>query len=364
MDIPPHAALGPQPLVVITPESAGLVATGLKDALEREGWRAVVSSDIAAYSASATACVVMLSPGTASDPAVTTAMDEHTNFATLIPVLIEPMPLPFARWKVAPILLGALVAEQQMAISTLLQALGSAGLGSVRPPTAPSSPSTGPAPQAAPLPVPPTQFPMPPARPYAPPASPPAVAGATRASGSRVPGGRSPYLRTLIIVLVIAVIGGGGYLFLHRQSASGNKQVGDEVSLSFQDTTGKISCKVVSASLYSGGSLRPDPGFVFVIVHVQIATVEPVPTDLFYDVSDFAAATPDGRTVSAVSAPDGGIDRGGLGHGWPNTVDGNIAIQAPQGKGFTLLWHPNAPVLGQSDGYHEGPFKWDIPAVS
>jgi hypothetical protein len=77
----------------------------LRSELQRSGWQPVISSDVAAYAPYVRVCIVILSPATVNDPAVTDAI--NANFPVLIPVLTEPMAVPYARWIVAPILIGA-----------------------------------------------------------------------------------------------------------------------------------------------------------------------------------------------------------------------------------------------------------------
>lgn len=115
---------GRSPEVLLTPPAAGEQADDLRDALRQAGWESRSAAASADDASSGRACVVILSPATSDDPTVAAALT--AGFQTLIPVLTEPMPLPFARWSAAPILYAGPPAAREAAAQALLQALAPA----------------------------------------------------------------------------------------------------------------------------------------------------------------------------------------------------------------------------------------------
>lgn len=90
-----NAPAGPRSPILMTPVAAAPAAGALRQALEQAGWQVIVAPGAASYATTVRICVVIVSPQTASDPDVSAAVS--AGFATLIPVMTTPMPVPYAQ---------------------------------------------------------------------------------------------------------------------------------------------------------------------------------------------------------------------------------------------------------------------------
>lgn len=228
---------GGSPTVVMTPVAGAQAAAEVRQALERAGWRVIVTPDPYAYIATAKACVVIFSPEIHAKAEISAAISG--GFTTLIPVTTTPMPVPFAQWAMPPVPLGLDVAQRQRAAATILQKLAQIAPGMPVTPAAPQSPAAPPvarpplasipAPQAAPVMPVATPYNPPPITPSAPIYAPP-MPGYPQPSYSQQPYGqlagypthmpksRFPaWLRNTIIIAVIAAVLIGCYTWASSQ---------------------------------------------------------------------------------------------------------------------------------------------------
>jgi hypothetical protein len=300
------APIGQPKAILMAPVAEAQAAGALRQALEQAGWQVIIAPDPRSYAASARACVVIVSPQNSAGPEVSAAIG--AGFTTLIPVMTTPMPVPYAQWAMAPVLMGADAAQQRIAATAVLQKLASLAPAAASAPTpatpstpanfAPSAPVTAPpatpfyAPQAVPpsMPLYAAQPPAAPSTPLYPQQPPPGYAppsgyapqpGYAPPSGYAPPGYAPPgyapqpygapgaypttapkpsgfpgWARNLIIIGVIAVVVIGGLLYANSQHLFNPNALSGHwsVNMTINDSSSQNNTQAADLSLTENGS--------------------------------------------------------------------------------------------------------------
>jgi hypothetical protein len=119
------------PTIILAVEPFNLHANAIADQLRQNGWNPIITPTPQQYAGQAQACVVFLANDMVDNPTVLGA--QQAGFASLIPVLLQPMALPPGLWGAQPILAGMDDAATGREIADTLKRVQGAPAGSPSP---------------------------------------------------------------------------------------------------------------------------------------------------------------------------------------------------------------------------------------